>query len=84
MKCCLARTILKEIVASGSLQIILDCDTDHIIPILLQAKEVQLFEDYHTYILTSLVKTNLNKCLNNLFFSVSGRPHAEFQRSGSN
>ncbi|XP_063930572.1 glutamate receptor ionotropic, kainate 2-like isoform X2 [Zophobas morio] len=48
------RPILKEIVASGALQIVLDCDVEHTVDILLQAKEVKLFEEYHTYLLTSL------------------------------
>ncbi|XP_068908898.1 glutamate receptor ionotropic, kainate 2-like [Tenebrio molitor] len=48
------RPVLKKVVASGSVHIILDCDTDHIVDILLQAKEVKLFEEYHTYLLTSL------------------------------
>ncbi|XP_044259006.1 glutamate receptor ionotropic, kainate 2-like isoform X1 [Tribolium madens] len=48
------RPILKEIVASGALHIILDCEADHTIDILSQAKEVKLFEEYHTYMITSL------------------------------
>lgn len=49
------RPLLKEIKDSSELQIILDCETDHILDILQQAQEVNLVDEYHSYILTSLV-----------------------------
>nr|AWT23260.1 IR15 [Hycleus cichorii] len=48
------RSVLKQIRAKNVLQIILDCKTDNIVNILLQAKEVKLLEEYHAYLLTSL------------------------------
>ncbi|KAF5301498.1 hypothetical protein FQR65_LT08801 [Abscondita terminalis] len=48
------RPLLKEIKSSSVFQILLDCDSDHILDILEQAKEVKLLEEYHSYILTSL------------------------------
>lgn len=49
------RPLLKEIKESSVSQIILDCETDHILDILEQAQEVKLMEEYYSYILTSLV-----------------------------
>ncbi|CAH0553023.1 unnamed protein product [Brassicogethes aeneus] len=54
------RSILKEIKNSGESQIILDCKIDNIINILKQAKEVNLLEEYHSYILTNLDAHTLN------------------------
>ncbi|XP_017772226.1 PREDICTED: glutamate receptor ionotropic, kainate 2-like isoform X2 [Nicrophorus vespilloides] len=48
------RTLLKEIKASSELQIILDCEAGHILDILQQAQEVNLMDEYYSYILTSL------------------------------
>lgn len=49
------RTILKEIRNSTQTRIILDCETDHILNILEQAKEVHMLGIFHSYFLTSLV-----------------------------
>ncbi|GLV43978.1 Kainate-type ionotropic glutamate receptor subunit 1D [Carabus blaptoides fortunei] len=48
------RTELKAIGESTINNIVLDCETDSIIDILSQAKEVGLLKDYHNIILTSL------------------------------
>ncbi|XP_050427756.1 glutamate receptor ionotropic, kainate 2-like isoform X3 [Adelges cooleyi] len=48
------RPILKDIKKSLEGHIVLDCDTDLILPVLKQAKEVNLLDDYHSFIITSL------------------------------
>nr|CAD7259373.1 unnamed protein product [Timema shepardi] len=48
------RTVLKEIHESSETHIVLDCDTDHLVSILRQAREVNMMGDYESYLLTSL------------------------------
>ncbi|XP_050526853.1 glutamate receptor ionotropic, kainate 2-like isoform X2 [Daktulosphaira vitifoliae] len=48
------KPILKDIKKSLEGHIIIDCDSDLILPILNQAKEVNLLDDYHSFMLTSL------------------------------
>ncbi|KAF5280597.1 hypothetical protein FQA39_LY05245 [Lamprigera yunnana] len=51
-------SILKTIKAAFEFQIILNCDSDHILDILEQANEVKLMEEYRSYIFTSLVSSS--------------------------
>jgi len=52
------RPILKDIKKSLEGHIVLDCDADLISTVFKQAKEVNLLDDYHSFIITSLVRTN--------------------------
>ena len=49
------RPLLKEIKKSGETRIVLDCDFNKIESILEQANEVGIVNDYHNYLITSLV-----------------------------
>lgn len=51
--------MLKEVKKSLESHIILDCDTDIILSVLDQADDVGLIDDYHSFILTSLVRMTL-------------------------
>lgn len=53
------RTLLKELNNATIKNIILDCETDKILNILQQAKEVKMLEYVHSYLLTSLVSIKL-------------------------
>jgi len=53
------RPILKDIKKSLEGHIVLDCDADLILTVFKQAKEVNLLDDYHSFIITSLVRNNL-------------------------
>ncbi|XP_059486426.1 glutamate receptor ionotropic, kainate 2-like isoform X2 [Neocloeon triangulifer] len=48
------RPLLKQVQASSESHIILDCDTDKILEILQQAKEVKMMEDYQSYFIISM------------------------------
>lgn len=48
------RPLLKEIHKSGEVHIILDCQIYKILDILRQAKEVNMMEEYQSYVITSL------------------------------
>nr|CAD7400870.1 unnamed protein product [Timema cristinae] len=48
------RPLFKDIHDSTQTHILLDCATDHIMDILRQAKEVDMFGDYENYFITSL------------------------------
>ncbi|XP_046988610.1 glutamate receptor ionotropic, kainate 2-like [Schistocerca americana] len=48
------RPMLKAIKQSSESRLVLDCDTDMILPVLRQAAEVKLTEVYQSYLLTSL------------------------------
>ncbi|XP_022163767.1 glutamate receptor ionotropic, kainate 2-like [Myzus persicae] len=48
------RPILKDIKKSLEGHIVLDCDADLILTVFKQAKEVNLLDDYHSFIITSL------------------------------
>ncbi|XP_060523976.1 glutamate receptor ionotropic, kainate 2-like [Cylas formicarius] len=48
------RPVLKQIKYSEDVHFILDCKAARILEVLRQAKEVNLLEDYHSYILTDL------------------------------
>lgn len=74
------RPILKDIKKSLEGHIVLDCDVDLLIPILKQAKEVNLLDDYHSFIITSLVSINRVHALNGFVtgvggFLIAGRTH---------
>jgi len=47
--------MLKEVKKSLESHIVLDCDTDIILTVLGQAEDVGLMDDYHSFIITSLV-----------------------------
>lgn len=47
--------MLKEVKKSLESHIVLDCDTDIILTVLDQAEDVGLMDDYHSFIITSLV-----------------------------
>jgi len=49
------RPMLKEVKKSLESHIVLDCDTDVILTVLSQAEDVGLMDDYHSFIITSLV-----------------------------
>ncbi|XP_050427758.1 glutamate receptor ionotropic, kainate 2-like [Adelges cooleyi] len=48
------RPLLKDIKKSLEGHIVLDCDTDVILKVLKQAEEVNLLDEYHSFIITSL------------------------------
>lgn len=48
------RPLLKQIQSSGESHIILDVNPDKIVPLLRQAVEVKMMEEYQSYIITSL------------------------------
>lgn len=52
------RTVLKGIKKSLEGHIVLDCDVELIPTVLKQAKEVNLLDDYHHFIITTLVRIN--------------------------
>jgi hypothetical protein len=52
------RPILKDIKKSLEGHIVLDCDADLLLTVFKQAKEVNLLDDYHSFIITSLVRIN--------------------------
>lgn len=52
------RTVLKSIKKSLEGHIVLDCDADLIPIVFKQAKEVNLLDDYRSFIITSLVRIN--------------------------
>ncbi|XP_018576212.1 glutamate receptor ionotropic, kainate 2-like [Anoplophora glabripennis] len=54
------RSLLKEIKNASETNIILDCETEHIIPILKQAKDQNLLNINNNYFLTSLDAHTLN------------------------
>jgi len=47
--------MLKEVKKSLESHIVLDCDTNIILSVLEQAEDVGLMDDYHSFIITSLV-----------------------------
>lgn len=47
--------MLKKVKSSLENHIVLDCDTDIILTLLNQAEDVGLLDDYHSFIITSLV-----------------------------
>lgn len=47
--------MLKKVKISLESHIVLDCDTDIILTVLSQAEDVGLMDDYHSFIITSLV-----------------------------
>ncbi|XP_018570639.1 glutamate receptor ionotropic, kainate 1-like isoform X2 [Anoplophora glabripennis] len=53
------RSLLKEIKNATENNIILDCKTEHILPILQQAKDQNLLSLHNNYLLTSLTETVL-------------------------
>lgn len=48
------RPMLKEIRKSGESKIVLDCTFEKIAEVLRQANEIEMINDYHSYIITSL------------------------------
>ncbi|XP_049802382.1 glutamate receptor ionotropic, kainate 2-like isoform X1 [Schistocerca nitens] len=48
------RPLLKEIKQAAESRLVLDCDTDLIMPVLRQAADIKLTEVYQSYLLTSL------------------------------
>lgn len=50
------RPLLKEVKNSTDNRIILDCDVSKILKVLRQAKEIDMLELHHGYLLTSLVR----------------------------
>lgn len=48
------RPLLKQIQSSGESHIVLDIDPEKIVPLLRQASEVKMMEEYQSYIITSL------------------------------
>lgn len=46
--------LLKQIAQYGETRLILDCSLERVIPILEQAKNVKLLEDYQSYIVTTI------------------------------
>jgi hypothetical protein len=82
---------LKDIKKSLEGHIVLDCDAELIYTVFKQAKEVNLLDDYHSFIITSLVSIvnairhrtdRPTKFLITLFFSppIQGRAHSRLQR----
>jgi len=56
--------MLKEVKKSLESHIVLDCDTDIILTVLEQAEDVGLLDDYHSFIITSLVSSKMFLHLN--------------------
>lgn len=50
---------MKQIKNSAEAHIILDCNTDKIYEVLKQAQQIGMMSDYHSYLITSLVKLSL-------------------------
>ncbi|KAJ4452362.1 hypothetical protein ANN_03895 [Periplaneta americana] len=48
------RQLLKDINASKQYHILLECEADHVIEVLRQAREIGMMGDYHSYFITSL------------------------------
>lgn len=53
--------MLKQIQSSGESHIVLDCSLDKIVPLLRQAAEVKMMEEYQSYIITTLDAHTLGK-----------------------
>lgn len=68
----LFRPILKEVKKSLESHIVLDCDTNIILTVLDQAEDVGLMDDYHSFIITSLVRylARRVKYFNFFFYSI--------------
>lgn len=54
--CPLYRPLLKQIKNSAESHIVLDCSTEKIYDVLKQAQQIGMMSDYHSYLITSLVK----------------------------
>lgn len=50
------RPLLKHIKNSGVAHIVLDCSTDKIYDVLKQSQQIGMMSDYHSYLITSLVR----------------------------
>lgn len=50
------RPLLKQIKNSAVAHIVLDCSTDKIYDVLKQSQQIGMMSDYHSYLITSLVK----------------------------
>ena len=50
--------MLKDIKAGGETHIILDCRSENIHEILKQAQQVGIMTAYHTFLITSLVRSS--------------------------
>ena len=48
--------LLKKIKNSAESHIVLDCSTEKIYYVLKQAQQIGMMTDYHSYLITSLVK----------------------------
>ena len=53
------RPLLKQIKEEGLMRIVLDCSFEKIETVLLQANEVGIVTDYHSYIINSLVSITI-------------------------
>lgn len=60
-KCCVLcfRPLLKQIKNSAESHIVLDCTTERIYDVLKQAQQIGMMSDYHSYLITSLVRQPL-------------------------
>lgn len=50
------RPLLKQIKNSAESHIVLDCATERIRDVLQQAQQIGMMSDYHSYLITSLVR----------------------------
>lgn len=50
------RPLLKQIKNSAESHIVLDCSTEKIYDVLKQAQQIGMMSDYHSYLITSLVR----------------------------
>lgn len=67
----LCRPLLKQIKNSAESHIVLDCATDRIRDVLQQAQQIGMMSDYHSYLITSLVRLQI---IANGFFVASYLP----------
>lgn len=66
----LCRPLLKQIKNSAESHIVLDCATERIRDVLQQAQQIGMMSDYHSYLITSLVRLSINlHRLNSLLWS---------------
>lgn len=56
------RPLLKQIKNSAEAHIILDCSTEKIYEVLKQAQQIGMMSDYHSYLITSLVRKFSSNC----------------------
>lgn len=62
------RPLLKQIKNSAESHIVLDCSTEKIYDVLKQAQQIGMMSDYHSYLITSLVRFSVNHVLVNSWF----------------